>query len=130
MAAANPRRNGRGLPPAMTQMLTARRTETLGNRVARQGRLRLERLTSDLPQPAIGAISVYQWRKLGPNRWLADNIRDRRCEAGTCVDVSLALSMSLAAPARATGLLALRSRVEAPDEPQRFLPAMACSTAA
>lgn len=104
-----------GCPPMMTQMLTAGRTETLSTRVAWQGRFHPGRLANDLPQPEIGAMSAYQWRQLGPNRWLSDNIRDRNCEDGTCVDVSVALSMTLVSPDRATGLLALRSRVEAPD---------------
>jgi len=104
-----------GCPAMMTQMLAANRTETLSTPVAWQGRFHPERLAEKLPQPEIGAMSVYQWRQLGPNRWLSDNIRDRSCEDGTCVDVSLALSMNLATQDRATGLLALRSRVEAPD---------------
>jgi|GEM_PF-1768043 len=104
-----------GCPAMMTQMLAANRTETLSNRVVWGGRFHPARLADDLPQPEIGAMSAYQWRQLGPNRWLSDNIRDRSCEDGTCVEVAVALSMNLASPDRASGLLALRSRIGAPE---------------
>lgn len=104
-----------GCPAMMTQMLAANRVETLSTRVAWQGSFHPGRLAENLPAPEIGEMSVYQWRKLAPNNWLSDNIRANQCEDGTCVNVSLDLSMSLVTPERVTGLLALNSRVEAPS---------------
>ena len=71
-------------------------------------------MAASLPAPEIGEMSAYEWRKLGDNRYLSDNLADRSCEDGTCVDVALGLWMSLVAPDRITGLLDMRSRVDAP----------------
>lgn len=101
-----------GCPPMMAGMLAASRTETLNARVAWDGRFHPQRLAASLPQPEMSQMSPYIWRELSSNRWLSDNIRERTCEDGTCVDVALSLSMNLVAADRITGLLTLRTRVE------------------
>lgn len=106
--------SAQGCPPMMTQMLASSRTETLSTRVVWDGVFDPQRLAANLPAPEIGEMSAYEWRKLGDNRYLSDNIADRSCEDGTCVEVALRLWMSLVAPDRITGLLDLRSRIEAP----------------
>lgn len=102
----------RGCPPMLAGALAASRVETLSTRVAWDGRFDPQRLASSLPAPEMSGMSPYEWRELGPNRWLSDNIRTRSCEDGTCVELDLSLTMNLVAPDRINGLLSFRSRVE------------------
>lgn len=101
-----------GCPPMMVASLAASREETLSTRVVWDGRFDPQGLASSLPAPQMSGMSPFEWRELGPNRWISDNINSRNCEDGTCVGVALALSMSLTAQDRIFGLLTMRSRVE------------------
>lgn len=101
-----------GCPPVMMNMLAASRTETLDAEIVWGGRFDPQRLAASLPQPEMAEMSPYEWREIARNRWLADNIRNRECSDGTCVEVALALNMNLVAADRITGLLSLRNRVE------------------
>ena len=101
-----------GCPPMMAAAITASRTETLSNRVVWDGRFDPRRLAESLPAPEMSGMSPYEWRELRPDHWLSDNIKSRECEDGTCVSIALALSMTLVAPTRISGLLTMRSRVE------------------
>lgn len=101
-----------GCPAMLAGALASSRVETLSNRVVWDGRFDPRRLADSLPAPEMSGMSPYEWRELGPNRWLSDNIKGRECEDGTCVSVALALSMTLVTPTRITGLLTMRSQVE------------------
>lgn len=101
-----------GCPPMLAGALAASRVETLTTRVTWDGGFDPRRLASSLPQPEMAGMSPYEWRQLGAYRWLSDNIRGRSCEDGTCVDSSLALNMTLAAPDLIRGFMSLRTRVE------------------
>jgi hypothetical protein len=101
-----------GCPPMMAGAIAASRTETLSTSVVWEGGFDPRRLAASLPAPEMSGMSAYEWRELGPNRWLSDNIRGRECEDGTCVSVALALSMTLVAPTRISGVLTMRSQVE------------------
>jgi len=101
-----------GCPAMLAAGLAASRTETLSTRVTWDGRFDPQRLAASLPAPEMSGMSPYEWRELGPNRWLSDNINSRSCEDGTCVQMALSLAMNLVAPERITGLLTLRSRVD------------------
>jgi hypothetical protein len=102
----------RGCPAMMAASLAAGRQETLVQNVIWNGAFHPGRLSENLPQPDMAEMQTYEWRKIGPNRWLSDNLKERQCEDGTCVDVALALTMNVVAPDRITGLLTLRSKVE------------------
>lgn len=104
-----------GCPPMLAAALAGGPDEAREARVAWQGAFDPRRLAEGLPRPEMVQMSPYEWRKLGPGHWLSDNLRQRSCEDGTCVSVDLALSMTLAAPDRITGLLTLTSRVEGPQ---------------
>jgi hypothetical protein len=104
-----------GCPDMLAGMLAANRVETLTQRVVWGGAFHPDRLADSLPRPEMGGMSPYDWRRLGPNRWLADNVREGECSDGTCVEVALALGMNVASPERLTGLLSLRSRVQGPQ---------------
>ena len=101
-----------GCPPMLAAAITASRSETLANRVVWNGGFHPRVLAESLPAPEMSGMSPYEWRELGPNRWLSDNIQARECEDGTCVSIALALSMTLVAPTRISGLLTMNSRVE------------------
>jgi hypothetical protein len=101
-----------GCPPMLTAAITAWRTETLSTRVVWDGGFDPRRLAVSLPAPEMSGMSPYEWRELGPNRWLSDNLRGRECADGTCVSIALALTMTLVEPTRISGLLTMRSRVE------------------
>lgn len=103
-----------GCPPMMAQMLAASRAETMTTRVDWNGAFHPDRLAQSLPAPEMAGTSAYEWRATGPAGFLSDNIRGRSCEEGSCSSVAVVLSMSLVAPDRITGVLNLRSRVEAP----------------
>jgi hypothetical protein len=102
----------RDCPPMLAGMLAANRIETLSQRVAWRGGFHPDRLAESLPRPEMGGTTPYIWRRIGPNRWLSDNIRSRSCGEGTCAEIALALTMGPVTPERLTGLLSLRSRVE------------------
>lgn len=101
-----------GCPAMLAGMLASSRVEAMTTRVVWGGSFDPQRLADSLPSPAMGDMSPYRWRQLGPGRWMADNLQERVCEGGSCVDISLALTMTLVAEDRITGLLSLRSRVE------------------
>lgn len=107
--------NTAGCPPMLAGALATSRVETLNNRVVWNGVFNPRHLADSLPAPELGGMSPYEWRELGPNRWLSDNINSRSCEDGTCVNVALALSMNLTAPDRISGLLTMRSKVDGPQ---------------
>ncbi len=99
-------------PPMLAGALAASRAETVSARVVWDGRFDPQTLASSLPAPEMDGMSPYEWRELGPNRWLSNNINDQSCEDGTCVSMALTLSMTLTAPDRISGLLTLRSRIQ------------------
>lgn len=105
----------RGCPPMTAQSLMASRVENMQTRVQWDGRFDPQRLAEGLPAPDMAQMSPYEWRKLGPGRWLSDNIRARSCEEGTCVELDLSLTMNLVAPDRINGLLSFRSTVDGPQ---------------
>ncbi len=104
-----------GCPEGMAQTLagalTAARVDGLSRRVAWGGAFHPDRLADTLPR---GGAGPFDWRRLGPNRWLADNNRHRACSEGACVDLSLSVSMGPTSPERVAGLLLYRSRIDAP----------------
>lgn len=102
----------RGCPDMLAAALAANREETLAQRVMWDGAFHPARLAENLPQPEIGGMSPYEWRNVGVNRWVSDNIQSTECGDGTCVSVSVTLAMNLVAENRVSGLLTTRSRVE------------------
>ncbi|MDM7459815.1 MAG: hypothetical protein P3W94_010845, partial [Paracoccus sp. (in: a-proteobacteria)] len=104
-----------GCPAMLAAAITRNRQETLASRVTWDGAFHPDRLAENLPQPEIGDMTAYEWRQIGPNRWLSDNIQGRDCSDGTCVDVALTLAMNAVSETRLSGLLHLRSRVDGPQ---------------
>jgi hypothetical protein len=100
-----------GMAQALAAGLAANRVDGQTRRVAWGGAFHPDRLADSLPQ---GATAPFDWRRLGPNRWLADNNRHQQCSDGNCVDLSLAMSMGPTSPERVAGLVIYRSRIDAP----------------
>lgn len=105
----------RGCPAMLGQMIDSGREETLAESVVWDGAFHPARLAQNLPAPEIGEMRAYEWRELGPNRWLSDNLQGRDCDDGTCVSVALRLSMNVVSESRITGLLSTSSKVEGGD---------------
>lgn len=104
-----------GCPPMMAAMVDSGREETLVQSVAWNGAFHPERFSENLPAPEMGEMSVYEWRRIGRNRWLSDNLKGRECDDGTCVDFALSLSMNVISETEVTGLLTTRSKVNGSD---------------
>ncbi len=104
-----------GCPAALGGMLAASRVEFTSTRVDWNGTFHPDRLAANLPQPEMAGVSPYEWREVGPYRWLSDNVQSRNCTDGTCAEIALALNMTLMTPDRISGLLSLRSSIDAPQ---------------
>lgn len=72
-----------------------------------------KRFSDTLPIPEMGEMDIYEWRPIGQNRWLSDNVKNRECDNGICVDFAMILSMYVTRGAKVTGLLMARSIVNA-----------------
>lgn len=104
-----------GCPAALGGMLAASRVEFMSTQVDWNGAFHPDRLAEGLPQPDMADASPYEWREVGPYRWLSDNVQSRECSDGTCAEIALKLNMTLVAPDRISGLLSLRSSIDGPQ---------------
>ncbi len=103
-----------GCPAALGGMLAASRVEFISTPITWDGAFHPDRLSSTLPRPDM-AGDPYEWREVGPYRWLSDNVQRRDCSDGTCAEIALTLQMTMVAPDRISGFLALRSAIDAPQ---------------
>jgi hypothetical protein len=104
-----------GCPAALGGMLAASRVEFMSTQVDWNGTFHPDRLAEGLPQPDMANVSPYEWREVGPYRWLSDNVQSRECSDGTCAEIALKLNMTLVAPDRISGLVSLRSGIDGPQ---------------
>lgn len=103
-----------GCPAVLGGMVAASRVEFVSTQIAWGGAFHPGHLAEAVPHPELEGIAPYAWRQVGPDRWLSDNVRDRDCTDGACVDIALRLTMALVAPDRISGLFSLQSAVDAP----------------
>ncbi|WP_019953368.1 hypothetical protein [Yoonia vestfoldensis] len=108
-----------GCPADLGGMLAASQVAFMSRRVEWDGAFHPDRLAEGLPQPDVPGMSSYEWREAGPYRWLSDNVQNRECSDGACTEIALWLTMTLVAPDRISGLLSLRSAIDAPKAAMR-----------
>jgi hypothetical protein len=104
-----------GCPADLGGMLAASRVAFMSTQVEWGGAFDPDLLSGGLPQPDVPGIAPYQWREVGPNRWISDNVQSRDCSAGVCAEIALDLSMTLMSPERISGFLSLRSAIDSPQ---------------
>lgn len=99
-----------GCPAMLSGLLAGMRVDGLSRTVSWGGAFHPDRLAEVPMQDGMGP---FVWRRLGPNRWLSDNIDHRECSEGSCLALSLRMSMQPASPERVSGLLVYRSQIDA-----------------
>jgi hypothetical protein len=104
-----------GCPAELGGMLAASGVAFTPVRLAWDGAFHPDLLAALLPQPDMAGLPPYAWHAVGPDRWLSDNVQSTDCRDGACMDIALHLTMTLVAPDRISGLLSLRSTIDAPQ---------------